>query len=455
MTPGGACHGDASERDWRAWLLCTLVALGATHARSAVAQEETSERLPPLTTLLDAARTHASSNREARALIAQREAESTQALYTLLPAITASAGYTRNQQQISATIPNESGGFTEAIITARNQLDATVAVEATLFDLRAIRALGVTGALEDAASADALASESRTDRSVVEAYYQRVGAEALIGAATRALETSQRHRETVASKVDAGLASELELLRADSEIERSRQSLAEAELAAMRASVALRTLTGIDARGSSPSLSEDVSQEAPLSAWLDRVDDLPQVGAADALSESADLRTSAAWSAYAPRVTAFAQERITNAASFGPNALWSAGVRAEWRLDLAQAGTARVEAAALEVARVRAERAREDARVEIENLHNEVRAKAARASAAAAERTASGRAASVARARYEAGTVLQLDLLSAERDAFEAEVNFVRAQADLAYARAALRLSAGRRNELAESSGSR
>jgi outer membrane protein TolC len=50
-----------------------------------------------------------------------------------------------------------------------------------------------------------------------------------------------------------------------------------------------------------------------------------------------------------------------------------------------------------------------------------------------------------ARQRYQAGTATQLDLLQAQRDAFNADVARIQADADLVNARAQLRLSAGER----------
>ena len=55
----------------------------------------------------------------------------------------------------------------------------------------------------------------------------------------------------------------------------------------------------------------------------------------------------------------------------------------------------------------------------------------------------SSHAAAQARERYRAGTITQLDLLQAQRDAFNAEVSRIQSDADLVNARAQLRLSTG------------
>ena len=53
------------------------------------------------------------------------------------------------------------------------------------------------------------------------------------------------------------------------------------------------------------------------------------------------------------------------------------------------------------------------------------------------------RAAQVARDRYAAGAATQLDVITAERDLFTAEVGQIQARTELGTAHAAVRLSAG------------
>jgi outer membrane protein TolC len=56
---------------------------------------------------------------------------------------------------------------------------------------------------------------------------------------------------------------------------------------------------------------------------------------------------------------------------------------------------------------------------------------------------ASKLAVSIAKQRYEAGTATFLDVVTAERDAFQAEVTRIQVDADLAFARADLRIAGG------------
>ena len=423
---------------------CAIVLMGVPFTVEAQASQSESPPLPPLSRFVAAARVHAVDNREASALMQQREAQHAQAIYTLLPAITASAGYTHNQLEIAATFPDGMGGTSQAVITAQDQLEASVGVEATLFDYAALRALGGASANVDAADAEVVATEERTTRSVIEAYLQRVGAEALYAAAEQAIGASESNRAVVAARLDAGLASQLDLDRANAALARNQQSLAEAELAVVRASRVLRTLSGLDAVGVAPPLDDALAVEAPLSGWVRDVGALPSVRAAKAQLRSAEASAAAEWGGLLPRVTASVRERYSNAPGFGPNTLWSAGVAATWRLGLGSVGAIRASNANAEVVRVRAERAVEVARDAIEDAWHEVRSRIARARATRSEYAFAQHAAEVARVRYASGNATQLEVLQADRDAFDAAVSRVRADADLVYSRAALRLAAGR-----------
>ena len=97
----------------------------------------------------------------------------------------------------------------------------------------------------------------------------------------------------------------------------------------------------------------------------------------------------------------------------------------------------------MEAARARELRARLAAGDAIHRQWNTVAAGIARSRSARAGREAAVHAAAQAQERYRAGTITQLDLLQAQRDAFTAEVSRIQADADLVNARAQLRLSSG------------
>jgi outer membrane protein TolC len=64
--------------------------------------------------------------------------------------------------------------------------------------------------------------------------------------------------------------------------------------------------------------------------------------------------------------------------------------------------------------------------------------------------SASRLASELARDRYTVGAATQLEVVQAQQDAFSADVARIQADAELAYARAALRVSAGQFGERAQ-----
>jgi uncharacterized membrane protein YbhN (UPF0104 family) len=95
------------------------------------------------------------------------------------------------------------------------------------------------------------------------------------------------------------------------------------------------------------------------------------------------------------------------------------------------------------LARAREHRARLAARDAIYLYWQTVHSDIASSQSARAQAYASAHAARLAKDRYQAGAATQLDLLTAERDAYVADVVRIQADADLGNARTQLRLAAG------------
>ena len=100
--------------------------------------------------------------------------------------------------------------------------------------------------------------------------------------------------------------------------------------------------------------------------------------------------------------------------------------------------------AALDAAAARETKARRAAEDQIKQAYDQVVTGIEKARAARAQVAATTLAVSLSRDRYQSGTATQLDVTQAQRDAFLAEVARISADADLAYARASLRLSTRR-----------
>jgi outer membrane protein TolC len=410
----------------------------------ALAHPAAAQSLPDL---VAAARARSLEVREQAAEITRARAERAAAGRALLPALTASGAYTRNQREVIAPIPTSPTTIEDILFVPVNQYDASGRVDVPLLDAAAWRKLDAADAQLAQARANAAAVADEVTRTTVRAWYDLVAADALRASALGTLEAGEATGRIVRVRVDAGLASRLDVERADAQTARDRQSVAEAEQARADAARTLRVLTGL-AVVAIPLPDTELSPEAPLDTWLAAAESLPAVRAARAAAEAESANAAAAEAAWLPTIGAAAEERYTNAVGFGTPTNWSLGVTATWRLDAttpALAGAARARA---DAAGRRADRALRDARTDVEAAWEQVRALRARAAAALAEAEAAGRAVAIARADYPARASL-LDVLLTERDAFSADAARIGALADLAYARAALRIAAGRGAELA------
>jgi outer membrane protein TolC len=416
------------------------VSLVVTHARAAPAQE--------LADYLELGRERALELEQRRATAGEAQARHTAADRALLPRLRASGIYRRNQREEAALIPvGPEQELEEVVFTPFNEISATAGIDLPIIDVGAWQQRRTAAALAEAADLGVLDVENQVTRRIAEAYYQYVGASALVRSSEAAVEAAAANRDTVATRVEAGLATELELQRAEAQIARAQQTLAEAALAEADAARVLDLLTGLRPSGEPPPLEVDLAPEEPLETWLAGAGRLPQVRAARAQARAESAQARAAQLFYVPSVEMFAEERFTNAIAFAAVTGWSVGVVVEWRFDLASPRLADARREAARAAELQADIALRDAGADIEAAWQRVQALRSRARAATSEAEATARAAEIARGDYPA-RASQLDVVIAERDALAAEVERIRAVADLAYARAALRIAAGRADEL-------
>jgi outer membrane protein TolC len=117
---------------------------------------------------------------------------------------------------------------------------------------------------------------------------------------------------------------------------------------------------------------------------------------------------------------------------------------ANWRLDTTLGPQIRAQNAAASGARANEDRVRLSAEDAVFHDWQQIRADIESARSSRAQVVATALAASLAGDRYAGGVATQLDVLQARQDAFSADVARIQADADLAYARVALRLDAGK-----------
>lgn len=432
-----------SLKRWALALGLALPALGA--ARPAMA-------LQTLDEFVSSAKGRNLDNREARAAADQRGDDARQAWARLGPALNARATYTRNQFAVIANLPTgqldpQGHPITQsATITGLDQLDASFTLTVPIIDVGSWERIGSAAATAEAARVRTEATGLDVEKAVARAYYQVVAVEATLAAAERALATSQESQGIVTTRREAGSASELDTERARAEVARQRQVVASAEQARAVARRSLESLSGLTPAEGATALPDDALADEPALAALEpAVAQLPQVRAAALDARAAARNESAAWAALAPTVLGTATERLTSATGFsGRVGSWALALTATWNVDLPTYYAARSLGGARALADVRERRAEQGARDDLHGAWQEVRADLAKVRAARAEAEASARAARLAKDRYQAGAATQLDVQQADRDAFSGEVARIQAQADLAYARASVRLGSGR-----------
>jgi outer membrane protein TolC len=400
---------------------------------SAVASAAPAYAMQPLSSFLDSAKTKSFDAREADALLEQREGEASAGTRKLWPTLSARGVYTHNQYEAIVRVPNAG----EAIITPQNQVDAFFSLDLPIVDFSSWARASAANTLRDAAAHRKNATAQDVELDVTRAYYQLLAARAVEEAAHKSVEVSERSHKVIADRRQAGVATDLDLQRAVGEMERNRQRLANAGYLVKVDERALRTLSGLvpESGGSVP--SDDLHAEP---ATQNAQSEAPAVLAARAEAEAQDKNAAAQWRTILPTLSANATERLTNATGFTNRyASYTLSATLSWKLDGSLLAQSTAQDAAARLTGVRQERAVQLQDDRVQNARDLVQASIVSCRAARAEAESAKLAFSLANDRYAAGTILQLEVLDASRQAFQAEVTRIQADADLAIARQSLR----------------
>jgi len=416
-------------------LACALAAASSAYA------------LQPLEQFAERARAQSFDARESAATVAAKREESARAWQALLPSATLRASYTRNQYPASSSVPaNPATGAPGRTITIlpEDQLDAFAIIDLPLVDIARWSLVSASKHAERASERRAEQTALDLDKQIARAYFTVIAAEALTKAADRSLAWAIDNHELVSQRQKVGLATDLEVRRAAAEVEHARQATADARYTALVTRRALASLSGVTPEEGAPAIVDDLAPEPQASTLEEGAAGTPGVVAAARDVDAARANVAAAWGALAPSVAANFTERLTNATGFaGQSQVYAASVTATWRLEVgAWAGVKALEAAEA-LAMVRRERTERAARDLAVQARAQVEAGIVKARAARAQVEAAGEAARLAHERYAQGRATQLEVVQADRDAFDADVGRIQADADLAYARHLLRSSTG------------
>jgi outer membrane protein TolC len=398
--------------------------------------------LQPIKTFAAAARGYNPDAREARANVTQQDAQADVALGRILPGLSARGTYTRTQYPSVLTLFE----FPQPItIIPINQWSGSGTLTVTLVDLASFRRVGAARATAASSAQTLNATGLSVESQVVQDYFQLVANIALVAASNTALNVSRQGLLIAEAQFKAGTAAILDVDRARADVEQQVQQVAAAELQVALAARALRSASGIAPDLSDTvELADDLHPEPELSVFERSVGGLPSVAAAALNTRAAEEQSQAARFALLPSVTGTFTEYGSNTPSFvGHNWYYQAAINLTWTLDLTNLGNIRGQDGVLDAVRARELRARLNAADAIHRQWNTVVSDIARSRSARVGRAAAVHASVLARERYLAGTITQLDLLQAQRDAFTSEVNRIQADADLMNARVQLRLSTG------------
>jgi outer membrane protein TolC len=400
----------------------------------------------PLEEFLRSARTGNFELQAQRASVAQARSVVDEARARLLPSANASGTYTRNEREVVVRLPNPEDPTMprEAVLTPYDQLEARITLVAPLIDLSGWASFFAAEAAADAVDLreDDIDRDVRTG--IVVLWHQLVASRMLVRVANRQIALLEQNRENAAARVEVGVSPPLELARAEAELQRARQALAEAQLNATLNARNLENATGLRPSEGEVELEDDLHPERPLDYFMAEIDEHPGILAASSDVLAAERGEHAAWLTLAPTIGASFTERITNAAGFqGANDQWALGVTASWQLDFARPAVIGTRNAVAQLARIRRDQTRQIVETEVFESWQRVDSLRVRSEAARAQVAASRRASEDARARFETGAANQLDVIQADRDLFQSEILLIQADAELLVARIALRIRSG------------
>jgi outer membrane protein TolC len=362
----------------------------------------------------------------------------------LLPDLTVDGDYTRRSHETQRTVDGR-----VTTLQSRDGFEGRVTVEQTLFDAQALPLLGAARSARTEARWSALDEKRRLAYDTAEAFLTVLSAEHVAQAASERLDLATRNLAEIRVRYDAQLVGSNDVTRAELESATAERELVAARGVARTARLGLSHLLDVDV---TDSLAVPTDLLARASAPPDSVrppppDFLrPDVRAAKARAATARAAAREPWMRYFPDVEVTGTALSTNESGFsGRPRDWTLGLGLSWPLfdggvreaDRGeQAALAR--AAELELASLERQAAMEvaTARVALESEQ----ASLARAEVAV---EAARRNAAETGELYRRGLVRALEVVDANVQLFEAEVERVGAQYALAIAFLNLRLAAG------------
>jgi outer membrane protein len=427
---------------------------GLSLAAALAAPPASAEEAPlTLAAALEQARAHAPALSQARASTRAARARVDQAGSGLWPQVQAQASYGRATDNFAASgAAAAAPGAGESDFETRGNWQFGVQASQLLWDF------GRTTGRRDAAAASARAQETgegltwqQIALEVRGAFIEAQAQQRLLTVARETLENESRHLEQITAFIGAGTRPPIDLYQARTAHANARVALVNAENAAAVARARLDRARGVEG-------AETERLDEALPPPVSGEDADPAVLLAEAATAAPELRTVEA------RLAALRETLGADDAGFWPSLdattglteggpelggmvwNWSGSLRLTWALYQGGLTTAQVETTRAELAALEAERAAllQSLRLRVAQARLGVRAGKATLSATEEALVAARERLKLAEGRYETGLGTAIELADAQLAVTNAAAQAVRADRDLAIARAELLAALGR-----------
>jgi len=385
---------------------------------------------------------------QARARAEEALAIVRQAWSPLLPALGATGGFTRNSAEAVFLRPTSPTEVTKVYIQPLEAFAGGATLRLPLVVPDAWFSLAASRETARAASASADAARLTLLAAVVQTAWAAWAGEEIVAASVRAVAVAREQAESSRRQVQAGTATTLSVLQAETALTRRQSDLVQALSETARARLAIGVLLGRPGPvriPMAPLAPPAVLDVAALSR--EAAERRPELAAQAAAVRSYEKQVDAAWWRIAPQLSAsgsaFAQ---TVPYPTGDTSGWRVTVDLTWPLYDGgyRYGKAHQAEAQVDQARAADVQARLQVSQEVQNAARDVEVARQRLALATKQRETAEEAAASARRGFKEGVASSLDVLTANDALFAAEVLVADSSARLGGSLAALDRAVGR-----------
>lgn len=443
-------------------LACALLAAASAAARAQpIAAPAAAPHTPPaarILTLADAlalARTHQPALRQARADTQVLSARVDQARAPLFPQVAASASYektTANFTPRPGATPSSLTADADPDFDLYDYFDFGIEARQLVYDFgQSYHRAEAAEAAEQAQQQSERAAASQVDENVRVSFFEARATRAMLAVARDTLANHDQHVRQIEGFVRAGTRAEIDLAQARTDRANARVGLINAENADVAGKARLNHAIGIeggtDFEVSDESLPPIEGEDGALDGLVRHaVASRPELAMLERQVRAQELTRTSLRGAHWPRLSLFTGAREAGVELDDMTWNWNAGVVLDWQLFQGGAVSAQADeaGAALVSLRAQLDGLRQQVRLQVDAARLAVRAAKAVITAAEEAITSAREQLRLAEGRYQAGVGSGLELGDAQLAMQSTAAQRVRAEYDLASARARLLRALGR-----------